>query len=89
VLCGHDVGGSLDELPVAEGSAGADQGDEVGCVDRPPPLLRGLDEFERHGQPSRAATRSFGDSGAVPDGGEGRLDRVGGAQVDPVLGRES
>jgi hypothetical protein len=27
-------------------------------------------------------------AGAVPDGGEGRLDRVRGAQVDPVLGRE-
>jgi hypothetical protein len=26
--------------------------------------------------------------GAVPDGGEGRLDRVRGAQVHPVLGRE-
>src|SRR5262249_60762026 len=28
--------GSFDELAVDEGGAGADQGDEVGCVDRPP-----------------------------------------------------
>ena len=30
---------------------------------------------------------SLGDLGPVPHGREGRLDRVRGAQVDPVLGR--
>jgi hypothetical protein len=33
-----------------------------------------------------AGARALGDSLAKPDGGEGGLDRVGGAQVDPVLG---
>jgi hypothetical protein len=34
--------------------------------------LRELDEFERHGQPSGAATACFGDPGAVPHGGDAR-----------------
>jgi hypothetical protein len=49
----------------------------VGSVDRAPAVLGGLDELERHGQPGGARAGSSGDLGAVPDGGEGRLDRVG------------
>nr|WP_043840802.1 hypothetical protein [Amycolatopsis taiwanensis] len=36
----------LDELAVVEASAGADNSDEVECVDRAPAGLGGLDEFE-------------------------------------------
>jgi hypothetical protein len=34
-----------------------------------------------------AREQGLGDPGAEQDGGEGRLDRVGGAKVDPVPGR--
>ena len=50
-------------------------------------MLGGFDEFERHGQAGGLGARAFGDLGAVPDGGERGLDRVGGAQMHPVLGR--
>ncbi len=43
--------GLFDELAVFEAGAGADEGDEVGCVDGAPARLRGFDELERHGQP--------------------------------------
>jgi putative transposase len=46
--------GSFDELAVDEHRAGADEGDEMRCVDRAPAVLRGLDELERHREPSRA-----------------------------------
>ena len=42
--------GPFDELAVDEDRVGADEGDQVGCVDHAPPALRGLDELERHGQ---------------------------------------
>jgi hypothetical protein len=58
----------------------------VGRVDGAPAVLRGLDELECHGQARRPRARSLGDLGPVPDRGEGGLDRVGGPQVDPVLG---
>jgi hypothetical protein len=58
----------------------------VGCVDGAPPVLGGLDELERHGDAGGPGAGSLGDPLAEPDGGEGRLDRVRGAQVDPVLG---
>src|ERR671933_3066261 len=69
----HGFGGSFDQLAVDEGGAGADQGDQVGCVDRAPAVLGGLDEFERHGQPGGAAARPLGDRGSMPHGSEGRL----------------
>jgi hypothetical protein len=59
----------------------------VGCVHGAPAVLGGEDELERHRQSGGARAGTPGDLRAVPDGGEGRLDRVGGAQVDPVLGR--
>ena len=51
-------------------------------------MLGGLDEFERHRDTGGPRSRSLRDPLAESDGGEGRLDRVGGAQVDPVLGWE-
>jgi len=43
--------GSFDEFAVDERRAGADERDQVGCVDRPPAVLGGFDELERHRQP--------------------------------------
>jgi hypothetical protein len=42
--------GAFDEVSSFEAGSGADEGDEVGCVDGPPPLLGGLDELEDHGE---------------------------------------
>ena len=81
--------GSFDELAVLEHRAGTYQYDEVGCVHGAPAVLGGLDELERHRDTGGPRSRFLRDPLAESDGGEGRLDRVGGAQVDPVLGRES
>ena len=40
--------GSFEEFPLLEVGAGADESDEVRCVDRAPAGLCGLDELERH-----------------------------------------
>ena len=58
----------------------------MGCVDGTPAGLCRLDEFERHRDPGSPGARSLGDSQPQPHGGEGGLDRVGRAEVDPVLG---
>jgi hypothetical protein len=55
-------------------------------VHRTPSGLGGLDEFERHRDAGCPGAWSLRDPLAEPDRGEGRLDRVGGAQVDLVLG---
>jgi hypothetical protein len=68
---------SFDEAALVEPGVGADKRDEVGCVDRTPPLLSGLDELERHRQASGLGTRALRHLRAVPDGGEGRLDKPG------------
>jgi hypothetical protein len=52
-----------------------------------PPRLCGLDELERHRDSGGPRAGPLGDPLTQPDGGEGRLDRIGGTQVDPVLGR--
>jgi hypothetical protein len=78
---------SFDEFAVDEGRPGADQGDEVGCVDGAPAILRSFDQLERHGQPGRPRAGALGDLGAVADRSEGGLNRVGGPQVHPVLAR--
>ena len=57
----------------------------MGRVDRTPPVLGG-DELERHRDPGGAGAGTLGDALPQPDGGEGGLDRVGGAQMRPVLG---
>jgi len=74
--------------PLVEGGAGADEGDEVRRVERPPALFSGFDELEGHGEAGCPRPGSLGDVGPQSHGGEGRLDRIGGLEVDPVLGRE-
>jgi hypothetical protein len=80
--------GAFDQLAAFEAGSGADEGDRVGRVHGPPPLLGGLDEFEDHREGGSAGAGAAGDLGPKPDRGEGGLDGVCRAQVDPVLGRE-
>jgi hypothetical protein len=70
-------------LPFAN-TASADQRDQVRRVHGTPAALGGLDELERHRDPGGARAGSLGDPLAEPHGGEGRRDRIGGAQVDPT-----
>src|SRR5665648_1008489 len=77
---------AFDELAVFEAGPGSDEGDQVWCVHGAPPALGGFDELERHRDAGGFGPGALGDLGAVADGGEGRLDRVRGPQVDPVLG---
>ena len=42
--------GAFDEDAPLEAGAGPDEGDEVRTVHRPPAVLGGLDELERHGE---------------------------------------
>ena len=46
--------GSFDELAVDEDAAGAQERDQVRCVDHAPAGLGSLDDLEYHGQPGRA-----------------------------------
>ena len=69
------VSGSFDQLAVDEEGAGADKGDQVGCVDRAPAGLCGLDEPEGHGDACGAGAGSLGDPLAESDGGE--VDSIG------------
>lgn len=57
-------GGALDRLSAFEAGPGTDEGDEGG-VHGPPPLLRGLDELEDHGQGDSAGAGPAGDLGAL------------------------
>jgi hypothetical protein len=68
------VVGSFDEAAFVEVGAGADEGDEVGCVDGAPAALGRLNELERHGDAGSAGAGSLGDPLAEPDRGEGGLD---------------
>jgi hypothetical protein len=43
------VVGSFDEFASFEDGAGADEGDQLGCGDRPPEVLGGLQQLERQG----------------------------------------
>ncbi len=56
---------------------GADERDEVGCVDGAPAFLGGLDQLECHGDPGGLGAGPLGDLGPLPDRGEGQLDGVG------------
>lgn len=85
---GEGFVGSFDEFAALEDGAGADECDQVGCVHRASAVLGSLQELEGHGQAGGPRSRPAGELAAVAHGGEGRLDRVGRAQVDPVLGRE-
>lgn len=71
-----------------EAGPSADKSNEMGRVHSRPPGLGGLNELEDHGQCGSPGSCAFGDLGPQSHGGEGRLDRVGGPQVDPVLGGE-
>ncbi len=42
--------GAFDEVSSFEAGSGTGEGDEVGCVDGPPPLLGGLGELQGHGE---------------------------------------
>jgi hypothetical protein len=66
--------GSFDESALLERCAGADQGDEVRSVDRPPADLGGFDELEGHRDSGGSRAGSLGDPLPKPHGREGRLD---------------
>src|SRR5699024_3801337 len=78
--------GAFDEASFLEYRTGADEGDEVGCVDGAPAGLGGLDQLERHRDPGSAGTGTLRDGLSRSDCGYWRLYRVRGAQVTPVLG---
>src|SRR5665647_2434156 len=60
---GGECGGfTFEEFALLEACAGADQGDQVGCVDRAPAVLGGLDELERHRDPGGSGARALGDA---------------------------
>ncbi len=63
------------------------QRDQVRPVDRPPAVLGGLQQLERHRQPRSFGAGTLGDAGSEPHRREGRLDRVAGLEVLPMLGR--
>jgi len=71
---------ALDQDTALRARPGSDQGDEVGCVDGTPAVLRGFDELERHRQPRRPGARARGDLGALPAGRESQLGPVGGLE---------
>jgi hypothetical protein len=66
---------------------GAHQRHQVRTVDRPPPLLGRLQQLEHHRQPGVLAAGPLGDPGSGPHRREGRLDRIRGPEMDPMLGR--
>lgn len=53
----------FNKLSAFEADSCADKGDDVGCVHGPPPLLRGLDRLEDHGQGGGAGAGASGDLG--------------------------
>ena len=61
-------------------------GQLVEAVEASPSLLGRLHQLEDHRQRRRPRTAAFGSLRSQSHGGEGRLDRVRGPQVDPVLG---
>ncbi len=58
------------------------------AVELPPCFLGGEQELEDHREPCRSRARSFRYTRAEPHRRERRLDRVGRAQVLPVLSGE-
>lgn len=49
------LSGRSTSSPLMTVGAGGGQGEQVWCVHRPPPILHGLDEPERHGQAGGSA----------------------------------
>ena len=74
---GLECGVAFNELAAFEAGPGADERDEVGCVDGAPAFLGGVDQLECHGDPGGLGAGPLGDLGPVPDRGEGQLDGVG------------
>ena len=68
---------AFNALAAFEAGPGADERDEVGCVDGAPAFLGGLDQLECQGDPGGLGAGPLGDLGPVPDRGEGRLYGVG------------
>ena len=81
-------GGGLGFESVDELNSGNHVGQELGAIEEPPFLGRGLHQFEDHREASHAGAVALGSPMSQPDGGECAFDGVGGAQVNPVLGRE-
>lgn len=61
---------------VAELKPPDDLGQAVLAVELSPFPLRRHHQLERHGEAGLAAQAALGAFGAVPDGGEGALDRI-------------
>src|SRR5438270_6051366 len=66
------TGVAFNELAAFEAGPGADERDEVGCVDGAPAFLGGVDQLECHGDPGVLGAGPLGDLGPVPDCGEGQ-----------------
>ena len=65
-----------------------DAGDDLGAVEEPPPFGGGFHELEDHGEARDPRAAAFRFAVTMADRGKGRFDRIGGAQMNPVLGRE-
>jgi hypothetical protein len=76
-LGGLEYGVAFTELAAFEAGPGADERDEVGCVDGAPAFLGGVDQLECRGDPGGLGAGPIGDLGPVPDRGEGRPYGVG------------
>ena len=55
------------EAAAFEAGPGADERDEVGCVDGAPAFLGVVDQLECHGDPGGLGAGPLGDLGPVPD----------------------
>ena len=81
-------GGGLGFDSIDELNSGNDVGQELAAVEESPFLGGGLHQLEDHREASGARAVALGAAMPQADGGERAFDRVGGSQVDPVLGRE-
>ena len=70
---------------VLELNSGDDLRDHLGATQFLPPLLGALRELEHRRQNARARAAATRLDRAQTNGGDGRFDRVGGSQVNPVL----
>src|SRR5207253_2015466 len=64
-LSGLEYGVAFNELAAFEAGPGADERDEVGCVDGAPAFLGGVDQLECHGDPGGLGAGPVGDLGPV------------------------
>ena len=82
-MLGRHFQNAVDELCSLD-----DLEDELMLVESSPMLLRGLGEFEDHRQRCSSGAAALGSFRAVSNGGEGQFDRVGGSDMNPMLGGE-